>query len=156
MIVPIIGNVKYQITMDPTVWIFDDRKIILEDAFSPKEKQEKDAIEEAAKQWELAIAKPPVDKTLTRHAREDILKYSYVMPIHDFLNHAEIHEDAKDATLITTDGDISIAITELYNSYLLFALNGKPLKEDGPVHLIFKDGKNKDNPIKGIKKIKIN
>lgn len=156
MIVPIIGNVRYQITMDPTVWIFDDRKIILEEAFLVQEKNEKDLLEEAAKKWERAIEKPPVNKTLTRHEREDILQYSYVMPIHDFLNHAEINDDAKDATLITSEGEVSISIDQLYNSYLLFALNGKPLKEDGPVHLLYKDGTNKDNPIKGIKKIQFN
>lgn len=33
MIVQLKGNVQFPITLDPTVWIFDDRKIKLEEAF---------------------------------------------------------------------------------------------------------------------------
>lgn len=36
LIIQIKGNVKYPITLDPSVWIFDDRKILLEDAFKDK------------------------------------------------------------------------------------------------------------------------
>ncbi|WP_042145073.1 hypothetical protein [Paucisalibacillus sp. EB02] len=160
MIVPILGNVAYQITMDPTVWIFDDRKIILEEAFTNQPK--KDEINEAqvaSQRWENAIgrtAKPPVNKSLTKHERENILKYSYVMPINDFLDYAEIKDGTNDVSLVTDNGDVILSLAQLYNSYLLFAIDGKPLKEDGPVHLLFKDGSNKDQPIKGIKKIVIN
>ncbi|WP_047981388.1 hypothetical protein [Ornithinibacillus contaminans] len=160
MIVPILGNVAYSITMDPTVWIFDDRKIILEEAFQPVNKMTKhDELKEAAERWERATsrqAKPPVNKSLSRHERENILQYSYVMPIDDFLNHAEIKEGATNATLLTEHGDVTLSIAQLYNSYLVFAIEGKPLTEDGPVYLLYKDGSNKDNPIKGIKKIRIN
>lgn len=160
MIVPILGNVAYQITMDPTVWIFDDRKIILEEAFTNNQK--KDEVDEAklaAERWENAIgrtAKPPVNKSLTKHERENILKYSYVMPINDFLDYAEIKSGSNKVTLDTDNGDVTMTVEQLYNSYLLFAIDGKPLKEDGPVHLLFKDGTNKDQPIKGVKKIIIN
>lgn len=157
MIVPILGNVAYPITMDPTVWIFDDRKVILEEAFSVTEKQDtSDDLQNAAQRWEQAISrqeKPPVNQSIKRHEREDILKHSYVMPIHDFLNHTEIKDDAKEAVLVTDSGETTIPISDLYNSYFLFAIEGKPLKEDGPVHLLYKDGSNKDNPIKGINKI---
>ncbi|MFS0672310.1 hypothetical protein [Ornithinibacillus sp. 179-J 7C1 HS] len=161
MIVPIIGNVTYQITMDPTVWIFDDRKIILEEAFLNTKKNEKlDDTQAAQERWERAISgiqsKPPVNRSLAKHERENILKYSYVMPIDDFLNHAEIKSVAKDVTLITNNGEVIIPLKDLYDSYLLFAIDGKPLKEDGPVHLFYKDGSNKEKPIKGIKKIIVN
>jgi hypothetical protein len=160
MIVPIIGKVTYQITMDPTVWIFDDRKIILEEAFSDNnEKNNIDEAQLAAERWERAIgnfSKPPVNKSITKHERENILKYSYVMPITDFLNHAEVKAEATDVTLVTEEKDITIPLSDLYNSYLMFARDGKPLREDGPVHLLYKDGSNKENPIKGIKKIIIN
>ncbi|MDY0408070.1 hypothetical protein [Paracerasibacillus soli] len=38
MIVQLTGNITYPITLDPTVWIFDDRKIKLEEAFNEKDK----------------------------------------------------------------------------------------------------------------------
>ncbi|MEN2766578.1 hypothetical protein [Ornithinibacillus xuwenensis] len=160
MIVPIIGNVAYSITMDPTVWIFDDRKIILEEAFNESDKlEESDTLQEAAERWDRAISrqeKPPVNKSLSRHEREDILKYSYVMPIDDFLNHAEINSDATHATIATDSGEVRITLQELYESYLLFAIDGKPLTDDGPVHLMYKDGSNRDTPLKGVNKIVIN
>ncbi|WP_250130006.1 hypothetical protein [Jeotgalicoccus sp. WY2] len=31
MIIQLTGNVRYQITLDPSTWIFDDRKIKIED-----------------------------------------------------------------------------------------------------------------------------
>ncbi|SET29540.1 hypothetical protein SAMN05216389_108109 [Oceanobacillus limi] len=162
MIVPIIGNVTYSITMDPTVWIFDDRKIELGEAFSSKvnkDVNQDEVLEQAAKRWDREVyhqnVKPPVNKSISRLEGEKILTESYVMPIQDFINHAEIGSDAKEAQLITTHEEIVIPIEELKNSYFLFALEGKPLKEDGPVHLLYKDGSNQDNPIKGIQKINI-
>ncbi|WP_284140938.1 hypothetical protein [Virgibacillus sp. LDC-1] len=161
MIVPITGKVTYPITLDPTVWIFDDRKIILEDAFltqasSPDTTNE---LEKAAKRWDRElqqdVVKPPVNQSINKFEREKILTHSYVMPITDFLNHAEIKADAKNARLETLQGDVVLSISDLQKSYLLFAMNGKPLKEDGPVHLMYRDGSNKNNPITGVKKIVI-
>ncbi|HLR41014.1 MAG TPA: hypothetical protein VK091_05015 [Virgibacillus sp.] len=158
MIVPLIGNVTYSITLDPTVWIFDDRKILLDDAFSEKkmEDEKADGEKEAAERWNRALyqqIKPPVNKSISRFEGEKILKNSYVMPIHDFINHAEVKSDAKHATLVTKNDDITVSLDELKNCYLLFAVNGKPLKEDGPVHFYYKNGSNKDNPIKEVQKI---
>ncbi|MUK89569.1 hypothetical protein GMD78_14470 [Ornithinibacillus sp. L9] len=163
MIVPIIGNVTYSITMDPTVWIFDDRKILLDEAFSNQvqnNENQEDELEKAATRWDREVyhqkVNPPVNKSISRLEGEKILTESYVMPIQHFLNHAEINPEGSEAILVTTNGEITISLQELNDSYLLFALNGKPLKEDGPVHLIYKDGSNRDNPIKGVQKIKIN
>lgn len=161
MIVPITGNVKFSITMDPTVWIFDDRKIILEEAFTLQEQSvEEDEITKAAKRWDRELyhqkVKPPVNKTLTKFEREKVLDHSYVMPLADFLGHAEIKSNAKSATLVTAKKEIEISLQQLQECYLLFAKNGKPLIADGPVHILFKDGSNKDNPIKNVQKISIN
>lgn len=163
MIVPIIGNVTYSITLDPTVWIFDDRKVELEKAFEniPEETVEVDELEQASNRWNRAVnqqyIKPPVNKSISKLEGEKILKGSYVMPIKDFVEHAEAKEDAKTATLLVEDGeDVTISLEELKNSYLLFALNGKTLKEGGPVHFYHKDGSNRDNPVKSIQKIVVN
>ena len=40
MIIQLTGNVRYQITLDPSTWIFDDRKIVLEDLLSHGEDSE--------------------------------------------------------------------------------------------------------------------
>lgn len=162
MIVPITGKVTYAITLDPTVWIFDDRKILLDNAFTEKKSQpeDDDELEKASQRFSRAIyqqqIKPPVNKSISRMEGKEILKNSYVMPIIEFLENAEIKPSAKDATLVTRDGDKQISLLELKNCYLLFARDGKPLREDGPVHLFYKDGSNKETPIKNINKIIIN
>lgn len=164
MIVQLAGKVGYPITLDPTVWIFDDRKILLDEAFISKEEttgaDEVNELDEAAERFNRAIhlhqAKPPVNKSITRFEREKILKNSYVMPIQEFLAHAEVAEDAKGVTLLTGNGDVTISLEQLQDCYLLFAIKGKPLKEDGPVHLYFKDGTNQETPITSVKKIMIN
>ncbi|WP_404452469.1 hypothetical protein LG329_19095 [Virgibacillus necropolis] len=163
MIVPIIGNVTYSITLDPTVWIFDDRKIELDKAFDhiTNQPDEDDEIEKASKRWDREVYQqninPPINKSISKFEGEKILKGSYVMPISNFVEHAEAKNDAKTATLIVEDGEnVTISLKELNNSYLLFAIDGKPLKEGGPVHFYHMDGSNKDNPIKSIKKIEIN
>ncbi|AIF43882.1 hypothetical protein [Virgibacillus sp. SK37] len=162
MIVPIIGNVSYSITLDPTVWIFDDRKILLEEVFENKlsEADETDEIEKASKRWEKELdpqfSKPPVNRSIKQFEREKILTSSYVMPLKDFINNAEIKTDAVNATLLTENGDYNLSIDELKAGYFLFALDGKPLKENGPVHFLYQDGSNFTGPIVGIKKIVIN
>lgn len=162
MIVPITGNVTYTITMDPSAWIFDDRKILLEEAFLEKLEKEdaEDDVQEASERWDRAVKQPNLNsqsnKGISRSEREKILTSSYVMPISDFVDYAEINDDAKDVTLETSTGDVRISIEELQNCYLQFSLNGKPLKQDGPVYLFHNNGSNKENPVKGIQKIIIN
>ncbi|WP_188454520.1 hypothetical protein [Virgibacillus oceani] len=162
MIVPITGNVTYKITLDPTVWIFDDRKILLEEAFltnASKHTVTESELEEASKRWDRAVyqqkVNPPVNRSISRLEGEKILTNSYVMPINEFINHAEIKDDAQKATLVTDNGDVDISLDELKNAYFLFSIDGKPLKENGPVHVYYKDGSNKNNPITGVNKIVI-
>lgn|SRR5699024_7560963 len=160
MIVQIKGNVRFPITLDSSVWIFDDRKIILEEAFSKKVKneEEENQLEKAAELFNQEIysqkkIKPPVNKSLNRFEREQALIHSFVMPIKDFINRTEIKPNSKRAILKTNEDDIIIEIEQLTSAYLQFARDGKPLKEDGPVHLFFGDGSNQNDPIRGIKEI---
>src|SRR5699024_9191515 len=91
MIVQIKGNVAYPITLDPSVWIFDDRKIMLEEAFveGVTEEQE-DPLKKAAELFNQEIysqksIKPPVNKSLSREEQKKALIHSFVMPIKDFI-----------------------------------------------------------------------
>ena len=36
-----------------------------------------------------------------------------------------------------------------------FSKDGKMLKEDGPVHLYFADGSNRDNPLKNVRAFRL-
>src|SRR5699024_216504 len=161
MIIQLKGKVTYPITLDASVWIFDDRKIILEEAFLPKEEQPKvDPAKKAAQLFDQELyfktkVKPPVNKTLTRYEREQALTHYFVMQLGYFMKNAALAEESKNAILTTNEDYVIITVEQLLNAYILFAIDGKPLKEDGPVHLYFGDGSNKDQPIKGIKEITI-
>jgi len=161
MIVPIKGNVTYPITLDPTVWIFDDRKILLEEAFTNKasESNTESDYDKTAQRWSQEVyqqkIKPPVNRSINRFEREKILKNSYVMPIKDFINNAEITSEAREAVLVTDKGNVNISLEHLRNCLLLFAIDGKPLKDNGPVQLFYQDGTNQEDPITGIKEIVI-
>lgn len=162
MIVPIVGNVTYSITLDPSVWIFDQRKILLEEVFSKKENEdiENDEIKKAAERWNRALhpqhSKPPVNPNISRSEGEKILQNTYVMPIHEFIESAEPHPDAEKVALeINGSEDVIISLSDLKKGFLLFAVDGKPLKEDGPVHFYFNDKTKKDSPITNVSKINI-
>ncbi|HLS66988.1 MAG TPA: hypothetical protein VK029_08355 [Pseudogracilibacillus sp.] len=161
MIIQVKGKVKFPITIDPSVWIFDDRKIKFLDAFSEmKREEEEDHAKKTAEMFDLEVyaqkkIKPPVNKSVRRYDREALLSESYVMPLKPFIEHTEVAPDANEALLHTKDEQVVLSLHLLNNSYLLFAKDGKPLKEDGPVHLYFADGSNKDEPIKGIQTIEI-
>lgn len=157
MIVPIVGNVTNPITLDPTVWIFDTRKILFEEAFNEEkqgEESKEDAIKAASERFSRAINPNSNDnKGINKKEGEEILKNSYVMPVHHFLGNTGIKDDASNVILMSNGEEVSITLSQLQNCYLLFAIDGKAIKEDGPVHLYFKDGSNKEQPIKNINKI---
>ena len=72
MIIPLTGNVRFSITLDPSVWIFDDRKIQFEEAFTKDRKEEKDETEDlknTARLWDQEF----VDHSLIRHAYDRLL-----------------------------------------------------------------------------------
>ncbi|HLS20175.1 MAG TPA: hypothetical protein VK056_00745 [Bacillota bacterium] len=152
MIVQIKGKVKYAITLDPTVWIFDKRKIVFEELFD-QEKQKQRELERHKKEEAFNAKNPPVNRNIKRERGEELLANSYAMPIEEFLANAEVESDATYAVIQTTFGDEKITLEQLQDCYLLFSYKGKPLKDDGPVYLYFKDGSNKDNPIKGVQQI---
>lgn len=161
VIIQLVGNVKHQITLDPTVWIFDDRKISFENAFNQDQhiNLEEEEIKKASLRWDREIYQqkinPPVNKSISAHEKKEILTGTYVMPIKPFLQNALPNDNATKANIVTEEGILTINFEELSNSLLLFAKEGKPLKTDGPVHLYFGNATNKNTPIKSVNKIEI-
>ncbi|EHL77043.1 hypothetical protein HMPREF1015_00702 [Bacillus smithii 7_3_47FAA] len=70
-IIPFKGKVKYPVTMDAGVWIFDDRRIDLNTYFDQEDQQteetEEDYTKKVSKYWEREIREgavsPPTIKT---------------------------------------------------------------------------------------------
>lgn len=161
MIVQIKGNIKFPITLDPSVWIFDDRKLLLEELFEErKHKDDKNDAQKTAEMFDQELyfntkIKPPVNQSIQRFDRNKILSESFVMPLESFIKNVEPNSDATSARLVTDGDDIIISLEQLQNAHALFSHEGKQLKEDGPIHLYFGDGSNKDKPFKNIKQIVI-
>ncbi|PKR78495.1 hypothetical protein CEY16_01690 [Halalkalibacillus sediminis] len=157
MIVQLNGNVNFPITLDPTVWIFDDRKIELDKVFhTPSDEETDDGKQEVwdRNEYQQQI-RPPVNKSISRYERKKVLENSYVMPIRHFIHNAEPSVEATEAVLHTNEGEVTITYQQLLESLLLFALDGKPLRENGPVQVLFGDGSNQDEPIQGVHTITV-
>ncbi|MBJ8206604.1 peptidyl-prolyl cis-trans isomerase, partial [Bacillus cereus] len=73
---------------------------------------------------------------------------TFGIPFHPFLANAEILEDATQVEIETVDHTMTLPLETVKNAILGFSKEGKPLKEDGPVHLYFNDGSNQQNPIR--------
>jgi hypothetical protein len=158
-IIPITGKVRFSITLDPGVWIFDDRKVDLLTYFS-EAKQEKQNEEEEIKKisayWDREIQEgavfPPTLKTEKTYEKEKVINGTFGMRLEPFLRNAEPLADATTLTIVTEHKEIQIPLELAYEAVLGFSKNGKPLKEDGPVHFYFGDGSNQHEPITHIRK----
>lgn len=162
-IIPIKGKVRYSITLDPGVWIFDDRRIDLKTFFT-EDHVEKDELEEykkaMGKHWSREIMEgatfPPTLKTEKKFEKTKVLTGTYGILFSHFLKTAEPAADATTITFEIADGAAqSFPIEQAKEFIFKFSEDGKPLINDGLVHVLFIDGSNTDTPIRDITAIRI-
>ncbi|MFJ8234493.1 peptidyl-prolyl cis-trans isomerase [Ureibacillus sp. NPDC094379] len=162
-IIPIKGAVTYKITIDPTVWIFDDRRIDLKTYFTEPDEQESEDLKyllSMGKHWSREIMEgatfPPTLKTERKFDRQGMKTGTFGMQIKYFLDNAKLEENATKVVFECKDGsEHSFPVEEAYKFIFKFSQDGKPLLEDGPVHLLYADGSNVDNPIRNIAAIRV-
>lgn len=162
-IIQIKGEVNFQITLDSTIWIFDDRKLDLEKYFIEKPKEidpDEEYIEKAGKFWSREIMEgatfPPTLKTEKKFDRQKMMTGTFGIKIESFINNAEPKENATTVVFETNEGtQHPFSIEEAKKLIFQFSKNGNMLAEDGPVYLLFEDGSNYENPIKGITSIRV-
>ncbi|MEC1520996.1 peptidyl-prolyl cis-trans isomerase [Neobacillus niacini] len=157
-IIVLSGKVKYTITLEPTVWIFDDRKIDLTTYFSSTSNPSNELEEytkSISKHWDREITEgaiyPPTLKTEKKYEKEKVLTGSFGIPFQPFLKNAEPDETAAFLVIKTTTSEHEIPLEKAMNLVLGFSNAGKPLSEDGPVHVYFGDGSNQQEPIKHVR-----
>jgi hypothetical protein len=161
-IILMTGKVNFTITLDPGVWIFDDRRVDLNTYFSTNN-NETDELEEykkaVSKHWDREIMEgavfPPTLKTEKRFEKEKVLTGSFGIPFKPFLENAEPQSEAAVLVISSSDDEYEIPLEKAYNLILGFSDNGKPLSNDGPVHIYFGDGSNQHNPIKNVNGITV-
>lgn len=161
-IVMIKGKVNYNITLDPSVWIFDDRKIDLNTYFQT-EISERNELEEYTKEisrhWDREIMEgailPPTITTEKKYVKESVLTGSFAIPLKPFLMNASPLEDAIKLIIVSEDKNVELNLETAFKLIIGFSKNGKPLTEDGPIHIYFGDGSNQKKPIKNVKEFRI-
>ncbi len=156
-IIMIEGMTKYTITLDPSVWIFDDRRVDLLTYFDSKQTLTEDLTEytkSVSQHWDREIREgaiyPPTLKSEKKFIKEKALTGTFGIPFRDFINNAEPSDEATSLKIIQQDGQTVVPLSKAYDAVLGFSIKGKPLREDGPVHFYFGDGSNRDNPVKNI------
>ncbi|WP_026692171.1 hypothetical protein [Peribacillus kribbensis] len=157
-IILIKGRVKFPITLDPGVWIFDDRKLDLDEFFASGGKQAKNELEEytksASKHWDREITEgaifPPTLKTEKKYEKEKVLTGTFGIELRPFLTNAIPLEEAGHFIIETKDESLRFSLEDAFGFILGFSKDGKPLKEDGPIYVYFKDGSNYTDPIKNV------
>lgn len=141
MIFPITGNVRYPLTIDPTVWIFDERKIEVDQIG----KEVGDNAQEAyyAKMgaaWDKGItegSRTDHNKPMTREEKDAALRGTFAMPLAPFIQNAETLEGASALRFEGTE-TVELNLSTLPELYLQFSKDGKVLS-DGPVHLLYRN-----------------
>ncbi|MGI2327331.1 peptidyl-prolyl cis-trans isomerase [Planococcus sp. YIM B11945] len=164
-IIPFKGEVKFKITLDPTVWIFDDRKIDL-DTYFTEEKVQRDELEEykrgMGEHWSREIMEgatvPPTlnsEKTYNRKEKNKMMVGTFGMVFKPFLENAEPSDQASTVVVETAHGEHAFPLEQAKELIFKFSQEGKPLKEDGPVHILLPDGSNQANPITDVTAIRV-
>jgi len=152
-IIEIKGKVKFNITLDPGTWIFDDRRIDLDTYFAGKSINESDIPyeEKLSHYWDREIREgsvsPPTLKTEKKYEKEKLLTGTFGIIFEPFLKNAEPLPEATKLVIETKHGNVTIPLNKAKDLIFKFSDNGTPLRVDGPFHVLFKDGSNLDNPI---------
>ncbi|GAF14641.1 hypothetical protein JCM19046_956 [Bacillus sp. JCM 19046] len=160
----ISGNVKKPLTIDPTVWIFDERKIDLNAFFESGSKLEEDndltdytkKISEQFDREMLEGSEPPNpnrDSNKIKFNRQELINGSFGMPLKSFIKNASPFENASTIQVETTDETVHAFPLEKGNYFIAaFSKDGQPLRNDGPIHLYIVDGE-QHQPIKNVKQL---
>ncbi|WZY01048.1 peptidyl-prolyl cis-trans isomerase [Bacillus sp. FSL W7-1360] len=148
----ITGKVKKPLTIDPSVWIFDERKIDLKKSFdetllTSEEPHLNTYTKAISAQWDKEItegATPPNpnrDTNRISYDRDSLETGSFAMPLAPFFQKASPHDNATNIEIEThTEEKWTFTREQAMQLVAAFCENGKPLKEDGPIHLYIADG----------------
>ncbi|MGE6631253.1 peptidyl-prolyl cis-trans isomerase [Bacillus sp. NPDC077027] len=155
-IIQIKGNVRYNITIDPSVWIFDDRKFLMDSFFQKATNQETDELENELDP-ERVIREgqtlPPTLKTEKKFEKEKLMTGSFGMRLGEMIQNAEPFEHATACEFVTGEETITVPLEIAMESIAHFSENGKPVKEKGPIHVYFQDQSNLQKPITDVKEL---
>lgn len=156
-IIVFMGAVGFSITLDPSVWVFDERKIDLS-KYSGEEddqaKSEKEYVKGTSAQWDKELregSSPPSERRSLVEERK-VLEGDYAMKLAPFIQNAQPVQEATHIRIHRETGDpVTVTIDEAKRAILQFAKDGKPIRLGGPVHFYLPEmWKAKEQPIDAI------
>lgn len=162
-VIVIKGAVQFSITLDPTVWIFDERKINL-DTYVEMDTNTggKDSayIQGTGSQWDKELregAPLPTEQRSLADEKKVLDGGNYGMKLGPFLDNASPLQDAKHVVFIYGEGQtITVPLEEAKEAILQFAKDGKPIGAEGPALLYLpRHWREKLEPIKGLTMIEV-
>jgi hypothetical protein len=148
------GAVTYPITIDPGVWIFDERKIDLR-TYSGEEMNDGadhvNYLKGAGAQWDKELregATPPSERRSLVEERK-ALEGDYAMKLAPFIENAQPLPGAVSVVIHREQGEpVTMSLADAKRAILQFAKDGKPIREGGPVLFYLpEDWKAKKDPV---------
>lgn len=138
MIFPLDGAVRHALTIDPTVWIFDERKRTVHELDQTVENDNDVYYAKMGKAWDDGLmqgSRVDHNKPMSRADKDAALRDSFAMPFAPFLQNAEPIDSA---THVSFYGDtvLTVPIENANAVYLQFSKDGKVLA-DGPVYVLY-------------------
>ncbi|MEJ8545407.1 hypothetical protein [Brevibacillus borstelensis] len=134
------GAVSFPITLDPSVWIFDDRKFDLgtyrgeEDTDTGHQKK---YLEGTGAQWDKELregaALPSERKSLIEERKA--LEGDYGIRLAPFIDNAVPLQEATHVSIHRENGGpLLLPLAEARRAILQFSRDGKPIRTDGPIY----------------------
>ena len=132
--IQIKGAVKFPISLDSTTWIFDDRKVSIDDLERGVFDGTRPVNFEDNTEWNRAILEgqtnPPTLDSEIKYKKRSVLEGSFVINMTPFFKNAEPHDKATAIKLYNDNDAIEIPIELLPYLFFQFAKDGKRLYSD--------------------------
>lgn len=141
--IQIKGAVNFPITLDSTTWIFDDRKVSLEDLEKGVFDGTKPIQFEDNREWNRAILEgqtnPPTLNSEIKYKKRSVLEGSFVINMTPFFKTSEPQSNATAIKLFNDEDAIEVPLDLLPYLFFQFAKDGKRLYDDNSVDSIVYD-----------------
>lgn len=135
--IQIKGAVNFPITLDSTTWIFDDRKVSLEDLEKGVFDGTKPIQFEDNREWNRAILEgqtnPPTLNSEIKYKKRSVLEGSFVINMTPFFKTSEPQSNATAIKLFNDEDAIEVPLDLLPYLFFQFAKDGKRLYDDNSV-----------------------
>ncbi|WP_103105444.1 hypothetical protein [Brevibacillus reuszeri] len=151
------GAVSFPITLDPTVWVFDERKFDLStytgETDTDLSKQAK-YLQGTGTQWDKELREgatlPQERRTLAEERK--VLEGEYGIHLAPFITNAQPLPEATHVRLHRENQEsVILPLEEARRAILQFSKDGRPIKENGPVYFYLPETLlAKEEPLTGI------